>query len=69
MKTTDELRAILDALPRPIDLCSVVQIVSHEAEKAQVMLRMDRPTDPWYTAQSPEEALFMLQYMAERKTR
>lgn len=65
MKSPNELRVVLDALPRPIDLCFVVQLVSHEAEKAQVLLRTERPKDPWYTAQSPEEALFMLQYMRE----
>jgi hypothetical protein len=59
MKTADELRAILDALPRPLHLISSIQLIGYdEAEHER-----------WYTSTSPEEALFMLQYMAEGKTR
>lgn len=58
MKTSEELRACLDALPRPIVVRGYVQIVG----------AIGTPQEQCYTVglwQDAKEALFMLRYMLE----
>lgn len=61
MRTPEELRALLDALPRPLYARGHVQIIGGLGDDQK-----------YYTVgvwQSAEEALFMLQYMQEQKER
>lgn len=66
MKSPEELRAILDAMPRPIEMSATVQIVSLDPETGKERTGMNAC---YLTSMYPEEALFMLQYMQEEKNR
>lgn len=58
MKTSNELRIILDALPRPLHVTGYVQIIGSQKEYYTVGV--------WHDL---DEALFMLQYVQEEKAK